>query len=90
MDKDKITKDDHIGSFMIDVPELQAQGQSSKWYPLFYKNKPAGEILMEASFQCEGFIRQNPNMAQSEFIQREEAMLDKLVIMEEEVMVNQT
>jgi len=51
MDKDKITKDDHIGSFMIDLPELEAQGQSSKWYPLFYKNKPAGEILLEASFQ---------------------------------------
>lgn len=51
MDKDKITKDDHIGSFMIDLQELEAQGQSSKWYPLFYKNKPAGEILLEAAVQ---------------------------------------
>jgi len=51
MDKDKVTKDDHIGSFMIDVQELEAQGQSSRWYPLLYKNKPAGEILLEASVQ---------------------------------------
>jgi len=64
MDKDKITKDDHIGSFMIDLPELETQGQSSKWYPLFYKNKPAGEILLEASFQGQpGFGGQQAGFA---------------------------
>jgi hypothetical protein len=54
MDKDKITKDDTIGTFTIDLQEVQNRGSLSKWYPLFYKNKPAGEILMEACFQCEG------------------------------------
>jgi len=90
MDKDRITKDDHIGSFMIDVPELQAQGQSSKWYPLFYKNKPAGEILMEASIQGEGLIGQTHNLAQSEFIQRDEAIINEPAMIEkEEIAVNQ-
>jgi len=91
MDKDKITKDDYIGSFMIDVPELQAQGQSSKWYPLYYKNKPAGEILLEASFQGEGLIGQEPNLnlAQSEFIQRDEAIIQEPAVIEQEVLANQ-
>jgi len=51
MDKDKITHDDNIGTCMIDLQEVQSRGQVSKWYPLTYKNKPAGEILMEAIFQ---------------------------------------
>jgi hypothetical protein len=54
MDKDKITKDDTIGSFTIDLQEVQNRGSVSKWYPLFYKNKPAGEILLEACYQTEG------------------------------------
>jgi len=56
MDKDKITKDDTIGTFTIDLQEVQTRGSLSKWYPLFYKNKPAGEILLEAAFQAEGFV----------------------------------
>jgi len=57
MDKDKITKDDSIGLAKIDLYELQNSG--SKWYPLYYKNKPAGEILLEASFQGDlGFQNQ--------------------------------
>jgi len=51
MDKDKITHDDNIGSFMLNLNEVQSSGQVSKWYPLTYKNKPAGEILMEVVFQ---------------------------------------
>jgi len=51
MDKDKITHDDHIGSFMIDLQEIEAQGTISRWYPLYHKNKPAGEILLEAAFE---------------------------------------
>jgi len=97
MDKDKITKDDHIGSFMIDLPELEAQGQSSKWYPLFYKNKPAGEILLEASFQGQpgfqgqqaGLIGQQGNFAQNEFTQRDEAIIQEPAFIQEEVHVNQ-
>jgi hypothetical protein len=59
MDKDKLTKDDTIGTFTIDLQEVQNRGSISKWYPLFYKNRPAGEILMEASFQAEGLGSQS-------------------------------
>jgi hypothetical protein len=59
MDKDKITRDDTIGTFTIDLQEVQNRGSISKWYPLFYKNKPAGEILMEACFQSEGLGSQS-------------------------------
>jgi hypothetical protein len=55
MDKDKITKDDVIGSFMLDINELASQQHINKWYPLFYKNKPAGEILLDADFSGQGF-----------------------------------
>jgi len=51
MDQDRITHDDNIGTCMIDLQEVQSRGQVSRWYPLTYKNKPAGEILMEAVFQ---------------------------------------
>jgi hypothetical protein len=56
MDKDRITHDDHIGSFVLDLTEVQSLGQVSKWYPLSYKNKPAGEILIEAMFQPESSL----------------------------------
>jgi len=80
MDKDRITKDDLVGSFSVDLPELQAQGQSSKWYPLYYKNKPAGEILLEASIQDDGF----GNIAQSEFVYKEEKILNQPVVEKQE------
>lgn len=54
MDKDKITKDDHIGSFMIDLQEIETTGKLSKWYPVYYKNKPAGEILLETLYEGYG------------------------------------
>jgi len=61
MDKDKITKDDQIGSFILDLNEVQASGQVSKWYPLYYKNKAAGELLLEAVYQ--------PGASQTGFVQ---------------------
>jgi len=51
LDKDKILHDDDIGSFVIDLNEIQSVGQISKWYPIYYRKKPAGEILVEAAFQ---------------------------------------
>jgi len=102
MDKDRITKDDHIGSFMIDLPELEAQGQSSKWYPLYYKNKPAGEILLEASFQGQpgfgGLAGQESTLNRefiqegslaSGFVQRDEAIIQEPAIIQEEILVNE-
>jgi len=103
MDKDRITKDDHIGSFMIDLPEIEAQGQSSRWYPLYYKNKPAGEILLEASVQGLGMgmgtgvdtgLYGSTNLQQetivaAPIVEREEVFISQPAVVEQEVMVQQ-
>jgi len=60
MDKDRFTHDDQIGSFSISLPEIESQGQVSRWYPLFFKDKLAGEILMEASFEGSTMIAEAP------------------------------
>jgi len=48
-DKD-LFHDDKIGTFEVDLREVETQGRLKKWYPLFYKEKPAGEILVEAIY----------------------------------------
>jgi len=53
MDKDTFI-DDSIGTFVIDLNEVRNHGSLSKWYPVFHKNKPAGQILFEAAFQPAG------------------------------------
>jgi len=51
MDKDKITKDDHIGSFEFNLQEIESLGQIKRWFPLVYKKKSAGELQMEVIFE---------------------------------------
>jgi len=51
MEKDTFTRDDVVGTCVIDLNEVQMTGRVSRWYPLNYKNKLAGEILMECIFQ---------------------------------------
>ena len=58
MDKDRVTHDDQIGSFTLDLREAQATGQVSKWYPLSYKDRSAGEIFLEVVYQGGGTPRQ--------------------------------
>ena len=58
MDKDTFI-DDSIGTFVVDLNEVRNHGTVSKWYPVFHKNKPAGQILFEAAFQPEGGYVQN-------------------------------
>ncbi len=50
MDKDLVMPDAQIGSVMMDVQEIKLQGRNSRWYALSYKNKPAGEVLIEFVF----------------------------------------
>jgi len=95
MDKDRITKDDVIGSLTVEMPELQAQGLQSRWYPLHYKNKPAGEILLEASFQGSEFVgsQSQSGLILSQqpgggVIQREEVIVEQPAVVQEEVIVN--
>lgn len=73
MDKDKITHDDVIGSFILDLNEVQSTGQVNKWYPLSYKNKAAGEILLEAVFQPDGAFTSYEG--QNQYYRQEEQML---------------
>jgi len=76
MDKDKILADDNIGSFVIDLAEIQRTGQISKWYPVYWRERPAGEILMEAAF--------HPQMVQQHVV---EPVLVKQTIVEQPVIV---
>jgi len=86
MDKDRITKDDIIGGCSINITELQSGG--SRWYPLFYKNKPAGEILLEASFEGEGcFSTGTAGMASTECMT---GMQSTEILREQELLAGQT
>jgi len=76
MDKDKITSDDHIGSFSLDLKEIESEGFVSKWYPLFYKNKAAGEILVESEFKP-ALPTEAPEVIEEEVILREGAMQEE-------------
>jgi len=76
MDRDKITSDDHIGSFSLDLKEIESQGFVSKWYPLFYKNKAAGEILVESEFKP-GLPTEGPTVIEEETVIREGGMQEE-------------
>jgi len=70
-DKD-ILKDDRIGACEIDLREIESQGSIKRWFPVFHKDKPAGEILMEAcysgdNFANQGFQSMNAGLAQPGF-----------------------
>ena len=60
MDKDRFRPDDNIAVADIDLTEIQSRGSVSRWYPLFHHRKPAGEILIEATYQPsqQGFVQQ--------------------------------
>jgi len=49
-DKDKLTADDIVGVGQIDLRTLEAGNNKAKWYPLFHKQKSAGEILIEINW----------------------------------------
>jgi len=70
MDKDRFTKDDHIGSISVDVSTLQTKGHSSKWYPIYHHDKPAGELLLEAAFIA--------GDSTTQFAGREETIVDQI------------
>jgi len=72
-DKDKFTKDDIIGNSVLDLKEVEAKGRISKWYPLSYKNKPAGEILIESVFKPDkSSLVQNQNFQGEKLVQEKQ------------------
>jgi len=52
-DKDMLI-DDKLGTFELDLNEVANLGQVRKWYPIFSKDRPAGEILIETTFNGSG------------------------------------
>jgi Ca2+-dependent lipid-binding protein len=50
IDKDTFTPDEIIGVCQLNLYELPSGNDTKKWYPLFYQQKPAGEILLEVIF----------------------------------------
>jgi len=81
MDKDKILHDDNIGTFVIDLVEIQNIGRISKWYPVYYHKKPAGEILMEAAFTPE-LVQREVHVVQPVLVEKtivEPVLVDKVV-----------
>jgi len=51
LDKAMLFHDDVIGSCMINLKDIEAQKQSRSWYPLTFKDEPAGEILVETTYE---------------------------------------
>jgi len=50
IDNETLLKDNHIGSFSIDLKDIKSAKPVSRWYPIYYNEKQAGEILLEAAF----------------------------------------
>jgi len=50
-DKGTLLSDSDIGSCEIDLKEIEQQGKVLRWYNLQFNDKPAGEILLEATFK---------------------------------------
>jgi len=48
--KQEAPSSDNIGSFEVDLSEVEMEGRLKKWYPFFEKDKMVGEILMEATY----------------------------------------
>jgi len=90
MDKDRFSRDDNIGSFLLNLNELQSTGQSSRWYPLTYKNKPAGEILLETSFSGDlGFGQGQSGFTQSGFNQQSNLVREEVNVIEQPAIIEQ-
>jgi len=54
--KETISRDDLIGSGSIYLSSLLNKGPISDWLPLVYKDKPAGELLLEIQFFPDGGV----------------------------------
>ena len=48
-DKDSMIPNDRIGSFSVNLKDLESQGKISKWFTLQQNGEPVGEMLLEAS-----------------------------------------
>lgn len=78
MDRDRITHDDNIGSFLLDLSKIQDRGRVKEWYPLYYKNRHAGEILIDSIYQSnDGLFSQFTQDLQEERLMTEPTLPDE-------------
>ena len=80
--KDKhILADETIGTFDIDLGEIETHGNIDKWYPVFYKKEEVGEMLLKAEFtsdlkephQCEP-INSDQDVGDLESLERKKSV----------------
>jgi len=66
-EKDWLLPDGTIGSCKLNLREVESQQRILKWFPITYKTKPAGQILIEASYEPDHSIPLS-NQAQNAII----------------------
>jgi len=49
-DKDSMSADDWVGGTTLPIQSITSNGSSSDWYPLTYKGKPAGQLMIQFEF----------------------------------------
>mmetsp|Transcript_22784 Transcript_22784/g.19803 ORF Transcript_22784/g.19803 Transcript_22784/m.19803 type:complete len:100 (-) Transcript_22784:104-403(-) len=49
-DKEAFAKDELIAEGQLPVLKIAQLGKIGEWVPVFYKGKPAGNVLIEATF----------------------------------------
>jgi len=48
-EKDCLIPNDTLGSFRVNLKDLDSQGKISKWFTIMHQGDPVGEMLLEAS-----------------------------------------
>jgi len=58
-EKDWLLPDGTIGVCKVNINEVETQKRVLKWYPVLFKDKPAGQILIEASYESDNATSKN-------------------------------
>lgn len=58
-EKDWLLPDGTIGTCRLNLREVESQRRVLKWFPVSYEHKPAGQILIEATFEADHSIPRN-------------------------------
>lgn len=59
-EKDWLLPDDLIGCCEVNLNEVESQKRVLKWYPMAFKGKPVGQVLLEISYESD-MKGQQPN-----------------------------
>jgi len=58
-EKDWLLPDGTIGICRLNLREVESQKRVLKWFPVSYEHKPAGQILIEATYEADHSIPRN-------------------------------